>query len=249
MAFIGLTCAFPRRRTPWLAKNGEETVGSTDSGHLRHAGTLGAMMVLLGLLLGGCSGTSARSDEDAAANTGSSPPPSGGNPPPSGGTDAPVISFSASPLTVDEGGASTLTWSATNADSCSASGGWTGDRNTSGTVSTGPLTAGTTFSLTCTGAGGSALEMISIAVVGPVQLSWAPPTENVDGSPLTDLSAYRIYYGDASRSYDQVVVVGNPAATSYTLSLASGDYYVAMTAVDADGNESAYSNEVIKTRL
>ena len=228
-------------------------MGTTDSRRLRPAGVLGATAVFISLLLGGCSGTSAKSSDvataDDGAGSGSTTPPSGGTPPPSGGTDAPSISFSASPLTVDEGGASTLTWSVSNADGCTASGGWSGNLGSSGSVSTGSLSVGTTFSLSCTGPGGSALEMISIAVRGPVQLSWAPPTENVDGTPLTDLSAYRIYYGDTSRTYAQVVEVGNPAATSHTLTLASGDYYVAMTAVDVDGNESAYSNEVVKTRL
>ena len=90
---------------------------------------------------------------------------------------------------------------------------------------------------------------ISVAVIGPVALSWVAPAENVDGSPLVDLNGYRIYYGDASRNYSDMVDVVNPTATSHTLSLASGDYYVAMTALDGDGNESAYSNEVLKTRL
>ena len=32
-------------------------------------------------------------------------------------------------------------------------------------------------------------------------LSWQPPTEREDGSPLGELSGYRIYYGTESRSY------------------------------------------------
>ena len=89
--------------------------------------------------------------------------------------------------------------------------------------------------------------MLSVGVIGPVQLSWVAPDENVDGSTLTDLAGYRIYYGTSSRDYSDMVSLNNPAATAHTLTLASGDYYVAMTAMDADGNESGYSNEVIKT--
>ena len=37
------------------------------------------------------------------------------------------------------------------------------------------------------------------------------------------------------------------AANSHTLELPSGDYYLAMTAIDAQGNESAYSNEIVRT--
>ena len=93
------------------------------------------------------------------------------------------------------------------------------------------------------------LEMISVAVIGPVQLSWVAPSENVDGSQLTDLAGYRIYYGLSSRSYSDMVELVDPGMTSHTLSLASGDYFMAMTALDGEGNESGYSNEVLKTRL
>ena len=53
------------------------------------------------------------------------------------------------------GGTSTLTWSSTNATSCTATGGWSGAKATSGRQSTGALTASTSYSLTCTGAGGT----------------------------------------------------------------------------------------------
>ena len=71
--------------------------------------------------------------------------------------------------------------------------------------------------------------------------------QNVDGTPLTDLAGYRIYYGTVSRTYSDMVEVTDPQTTSHTLDLTSGDYYVAMTALDLEGNESAYSNEVLKT--
>jgi hypothetical protein len=199
-------------------------------------------------MAGGCTGSI--DPEDAAAQTGVTPSPGGTatqTQPTSG--DAPTVSLSADALTVGEGGSTTLRWSATNADSCTASGGWDGTVATSGSMSVGPLDAGTTFSLSCSGPGGSALEMLAVAVEGPVALSWIAPDQNVDGSPLTDLAGYRIYYGQESRSYSDMVELGSPGATNYTLTLASGDYYVAMTALDAQGNESAYSNEVVKTRL
>ncbi|MHB8660982.1 MAG: choice-of-anchor Q domain-containing protein, partial [Minisyncoccota bacterium] len=47
-------------------------------------------------------------------------------------TPAPIITLSASPTSVTSGGSSTLTWSSTNATSCTASGGWTGTKATSG---------------------------------------------------------------------------------------------------------------------
>ena len=67
----------------------------------------------------------------------------------------PTVSLSASPGTVTSGSASMLSWSSTNAISCSASGGWSGSEATSGSLSTGALSATTTYSLTCNGASGT----------------------------------------------------------------------------------------------
>src|ERR1700682_3110915 len=52
-----------------------------------------------------------------------------------------TVTLAASPTAVASGGASTLTWSSTNATSCTASGGWSGAKATGGTQSTGALTA------------------------------------------------------------------------------------------------------------
>lgn len=240
-------------RTLLLAKNGENHVGRHSESGIWTA--LLAACVLLAV--GGCSGSSAREEiEDEVQNvTGGVPPATGsGSTPSPGGTSnpgspAPTVTLNSSNLTIDEGGNATLTWSSLDADSCSASGGWSGSRSLSGSQAVGPLSAATTFTLSCDGPGGTSIQMISVSVVGPVQLSWVAPEENVDGSPLIDLAGYRIYYGAASRSYSDMIELGSPGSTSHSLSLASGDYYVAMTALDADGNESAYSNEVIKTRL
>ncbi len=219
-------------------------------------GTLAALTLGMALMAAGCSGSSARVDEVTSAaapvsqtgsGSGSGSGTGSGSTSPAAG--APTITLSASDLEIGEGGSVSLTWNSSEADSCTASGGWSGNLGASGSQTIGPLTAGTTFSLTCTGPGGSTLQMLSVGVIGPVQLSWMAPEENVDGSTLTDLAGYRIYYGTSSRNYSDMIDLSNPAATAHTLTLASGDYYVAMTALDGEGNESAYSNEVIKTRL
>jgi len=83
-------------------------------------------------------------------------------------------------------------------------------------------------------------------------LAWDAPTTNTDGSslnPATDLSQYKIYYGTASLTYTTVVNITNPGTTtiSETLNFSPGTYYFAVTTVDVSGQESSYSNEVIKT--
>jgi hypothetical protein len=91
------------------------------------------------------------------------------------------------------------------------------------------------------------MSMISVSITGEVKLSWQAPTQNVDGSPLVNLAGYRIHYGTSSRNYSTVVALNNPAATSYSVRLPSGDYYLAMTAVDGQGNLSGLSNEVLRS--
>jgi PKD repeat protein len=77
-----------------------------------------------------------------------------------------------------------------------------------------------------------------------VRLTWTAPTTNADGTPLTDLAGYRVYFGLASRRYGAPIDVGR--TTSYALTgLAGGQrYYAAVTAYDTSGNESVYSAEV-----
>ena len=159
---------------------------------------------------------------------------------------APTLSFSATDAVVDSGDTPTLNWSSQNANSCTASGGWSGSKGTNGSEAVGPLSANTTFSITCTGTGGNAVSMLTISVNGVLQLSWVAPTENVDGSPLTDLAGYKIYYGTQAQNYPDWTDVSDASATQFELTLPMGTYYVTMTALDADGNESVYSNEVIK---
>lgn len=79
------------------------------------------------------------------------------------------------------------------------------------------------------------------------ELTWEPPTENVDGSALDDLDGYWIYWGSASRDYEHAVYVDEEASTAYTFAPGTGPNFIAMTAVDADGNESAYSNEIVRS--
>jgi hypothetical protein len=81
------------------------------------------------------------------------------------------------------------------------------------------------------------------------EMSWEAPTTNSDGTPLTQLAGYRIYYGTTSpldKSTSLSIDVGTD--TSFTLSgLDAGTYFFAATAYDAMGNESALSEEASKT--
>jgi len=77
---------------------------------------------------------------------------------------APTVTLTASASSVTSGQSATLTWSSTNATSCTASGGWNGTLATSGSQSTGALTESGSFTLTCTGGGGTGTATVSVAV-------------------------------------------------------------------------------------
>ena len=89
----------------------------------------------------------------------------------------------------------------------------------------------------------SGSSVSSLEHSGSVSLSWNAPTKNEDGTPLTDLSGYKIFYGTSSHMYENQIDVGN--ATSVNISnLAPGTYYFALVAYDESGNESAPSSEI-----
>jgi hypothetical protein len=81
---------------------------------------------------------------------------------------APTVSLSANPTSVTRGDSTVLTWSSTDATSCTASGAWSGSKSLSGSASTGNLTsASNTFTLTCNGDGGSASQSATVTVSDP----------------------------------------------------------------------------------
>lgn len=153
------------------------------------------------------------------------------------------LSFNVDRDIVRSGESVRLTWSATNANSCTASGAWSGSQATSGNFDTAGLSADSTFTLRCENSTASDVQQIAVRLAN-TSVSWQPPTTNTDGSALTDLDGFRLYWGDQSGSYDDSVDVAG-SVTQYDLSsLQTGAYYVAVTALDATGDESAFSNEV-----
>jgi hypothetical protein len=77
---------------------------------------------------------------------------------------SPTVMISSSANSVTSGQKATLTWSSMNTSSCTASGAWSGALATSGSQMSGALTASSTFTITCTGAGGSAAQSVQVAV-------------------------------------------------------------------------------------
>ncbi|GAC1605450.1 MAG: hypothetical protein NVS3B3_03350 [Aquirhabdus sp.] len=85
---------------------------------------------------------------------------------------APTVSLTVSQPKISLGSSANITWTSTNATSCAASGGWGGTQAVSGTALQTPTAAGvSSYTLTCTGAGGSVNQTVSLTVPIPVQKS------------------------------------------------------------------------------
>jgi hypothetical protein len=83
---------------------------------------------------------------------------------------------------------------------------------------------------------------------GSVNLDWTTPTENTDGTELTDLAGYRLYYGTSVSNLSTTVQIPGASMTAYTLhNLAAATYYFAIMAYTNTGVESALSQVVSAT--
>ena len=92
----------------------------------------------------------------------------------------------------------------------------------------------------------SSLQPFSIEVtssaLGSLTVSWQAPTTNEDGSVLTDLSGFKIYYGTVPDALSNVLTIDNPSVDTVVVdNLAPGTYYVAASAFNSRGVEGARS--------
>jgi hypothetical protein len=83
---------------------------------------------------------------------------------------------------------------------------------------------------------------------GSATLSWTPPSENTDGSSLSNLAGFRIQYGTSAAALTQTVQISNPGVVTYVVTgLNAGNWYFSVKAYNSGGAESANSNVVSKT--
>ncbi len=92
--------------------------------------------------------------------------------------------------------------------------------------------------------GGSSATNATSTTAGTATLAWDAVTD-------PSLQGYRVYYGTFAGTYLQSpgkgLPVGNGTTTYKVTGLSTGaTYYFAVTAYDLQGDESAYSNEVVK---
>ncbi|GJM27351.1 MAG: hypothetical protein DHS20C16_37660 [Phycisphaerae bacterium] len=201
--------------------------------------------IVAAILLGACGGSG--STTTSVAPTGNRAPSISGNPP-----DSVVVgdSYAFTPQSADADG-DTLQFSVQNLP------GWTNFNDVTGTIAGTPTMADiATYSdivvSVSDGMQTSSMPAFSIDVTqvgtASTMLSWTAPTQNNDGSPLTDLAGYIIFYGPSSRNYTNELRIDNPGMTSVVVDgLAPGTYYFAAKAFNSASVESDYTGEVSKT--
>jgi hypothetical protein len=78
-------------------------------------------------------------------------------------------------------------------------------------------------------------------------LRWQPPTQREDGTPLTSVGGYTLYYGRDSSNLERAVHLGG-SVTEYRVDfLERGTWYFAVSASDSNGVESRLSAMASKT--
>ena len=121
-----------------------------------------------------------------------------------------------------------------------------------GRISGTPTTAGTYANIVVrvadTSSASASLAAFTITVAGTsngsATLTWTVPTQNVDGSSLTDLTGYKIYYGTSPSALSSSVSVAGGSVTTTTINgLSTGTtYYFAIASVSTSGGEGNKSN-------
>jgi hypothetical protein len=83
---------------------------------------------------------------------------------------------------------------------------------------------------------------------GTATVGWVIPTTNSDGTPLTNLGGFRIYYGTSANSMTKVAEIANAGVSTYVVSnLSPATWYFAIKSYTSAGVESAISNVASKT--
>ena len=83
---------------------------------------------------------------------------------------------------------------------------------------------------------------------GSVTLNWTIPTQNTDGTPLSNLAGFKLIYGQSPTDLSQAVTISNPTVATYQFTdLSPGTWYFAIVAVNTDGNESVPTNVLSQT--
>ena len=223
---------------------------SNTTGQLSGTATTGNVGIFSGIMISVSDGTLTTSLPAfaIAVSAPANPPPTISGAPATSANAGTAYSFT--PTASDPNG-NALTFSIQNPPSWASFNTQSG--NLSGTPGSGD--AGTYSNIIISvsdGTSTASLAAFSIIVTqvanGSATVSWSAPTQNTDGSALTNLAGFNIYYGTSAGNLSQSVQIANPGLTTYALgNLAPGAWYFAVNAYTTAGAESALSSIASKT--
>ena len=133
---------------------------------------------------------------------------------------------------------------------------WATFNSTTGRLSGTPTTAhiGTYANIVITVSDGQATDTLGpfsitvTAVSRTATVSWTPPTTYVDGSPITNLAGFRIFYGQSPIALGNSVTIASAEITSAVIeALGPGTWYFAVKAYTTANVESDFSQIRQKT--
>ena len=180
--------------------------------------------------------------------------------------NSPTVSIDVAPDQVLGGGSSVISWTTRSATSCNASGGWSGAKAVSGKETVSGINPPTTFTLSCSGPGGSAQASTSVTL-GSFALESPSNGTNLSGTSANFRWERPVgFIPQGNRGY-QLVIVNKQTKEIVFNSLNSsssnnslGSYYGGIPAVITSesynlnldllpGNEATYSWHVIAGEL
>ena len=223
---------------------------SNTTGQLSGTATTGNVGIFSGIVISVSDGTltSSLPAFAIAVSAPANPPPTISGTPATSANAGTAYSFT--PTAADPNG-NPLTFSIQNPPSWASFNTQSG--NLSGTPGSGD--AGTYSNIIISvsdGTSTASLAAFSIIVTqvanGSATVTWTAPTQNTDGSALTNLAGFNLYYGTSASNLNQSVQIANPGLTTYALgNLAPGAWYFAVNAYTTAGAESALSSIASKT--
>ncbi|MEO5635296.1 MAG: hypothetical protein ABIS26_01155, partial [Candidatus Paceibacterota bacterium] len=140
----------------------------------------------------------------------------------------PTVNLSADQTTIPYNSSTIVRWTSSNASSCIGGGGvngWAGAQSLSGTFSTGALTQGLTFYITCYGSGGAqSQDSVSINVNGPTYPTPSYPYPTPSYPTPTTVSACRVDSFPADTEYNGSVTLTWRTSNSNNVILSGGQF-------------------------
>jgi hypothetical protein len=176
----------------------------------------------------------------------------GGDPGPGPGPQ-PSLTFSGSPTSIAAGAGATLTWSSQNTTDCTASGGWSGTKATSGSELIPSIQATTTYTLACTGSAGTTTPRnVTVTVLippagttgtanaGPSRTVIAGSTVRLSGEASVDPEGDALQYTWTQTGGATVALTGaNTVNPTFTAPSVTSNTTLTFSLTVTDGNSAA----------